>query len=280
MCGRYVSVTKIKEIEKRFGVIAPEPDLFTPNTNVSPGNYAPVITNEKPSELQFLCFGFSPFWAKKRMYVINARGEGDNNKENDPNFTGSKGIISKPMFRQSIRSKRCLVIADAFLEGPKKERLSKPYLVYLQEGRPFALAGIWDRWVNKETAEVIDSFAIITTTANKLLYKGIGHHRSPVILDRDDERVWLDSSLPLGEVTSMLRPYPSERMNAYPVGIDIKNPRANGMELLQPIGERIQKEYDYVIYEELKLEGMGFSQAKTRRKNNDDVGPIQGSLFD
>ena len=40
-------------------------------------------------------FGFTPFWAKKKMYVVNARSEGDYNKENDPLYTGAKGIITK-----------------------------------------------------------------------------------------------------------------------------------------------------------------------------------------
>ena len=83
MCGRYVSVTKVKTLEKRFNVQAPTPELFTPNTNVSHGNTAPVITNEKPGELQFFQFGFTPSWAKKQVYMVNARSEGDHNKANN-----------------------------------------------------------------------------------------------------------------------------------------------------------------------------------------------------
>ncbi|MEN9348687.1 MAG: hypothetical protein RLZZ77_2198, partial [Bacteroidota bacterium] len=58
MCGRYVTVTKIKEIEKRFGVTAPNV-TFEPNANVGAGQFAPVITGEKPGELQFYRFGFT-----------------------------------------------------------------------------------------------------------------------------------------------------------------------------------------------------------------------------
>ena len=48
------------------------------------------------------------------------------------------------MFRQSIRDRRCIVIADAFIEGPHQEN-SPAYLVYARHGRrPFGLAGIWD----------------------------------------------------------------------------------------------------------------------------------------
>lgn len=266
MCGRYVTVTKIKEIEKRFNVTAPDPSLYIPNTNISHGQHAPVVTSDKPNELQFFQFGFTPSWGKKNYYMVNARAEGDQNRDNDPNYRGSMGIAQKPMFRKAIRSQRCLVIADCFIEGPEKEKLSKPYAVYLRDGeRPFAMAGIWDEWVNTETGEIIRSFAIITTVANELMLK-IGHHRSPVILSRESETDWLNPDLPLSEALGLLHPFPASSMNAYPIDPAIKNPRVNGIHLIQPIGERVFPEYDYEIYEEIKLFGMGESPARNRRK--------------
>lgn len=279
MCGRYVNVSKIKAIEKRFNAQMKQPELYRVNTNISVGELAPVITQEKPSEIQFLYFGFSPSWGKKRFYVINARSEGDHNKENNTNYSGPKGILQKPMFRQSIRSRRCLVLADAFIEGPEKEKLNKPHLVYMKDGhRPFAFAGIYDDWVNQETGEIISSFAIITTTANDLLQR-VGHHRSPVILNKGEESDWLDPTTPLGEVTSLLHPYPDEELNAYPISPAIKSPRANGTDLLQPTGERIFTEYDYEIYTDIKLFGMGEGRAKERRESEDKDENDQLSMF-
>ncbi len=212
-----------------------------------------------------LTFGFTPSWAKKKMYVINARSEGDHNKEDDVNYHGAKGIISKPMFRSSIRSKRCLVIADAFIEGPKVGKLSKPYCVHIRNGeRPFAFAGIWDEWVDKSSGEVFKSFAIITTQANSLTQK-IGHHRSPIILNQEDEALWLDSAAELSDVTSLLHPMSGDRMNAYPISADIKSPKNDSLHLLQPIGERVFKEYDYELYSSLNLEGMGAAPSRQRR---------------
>jgi len=279
MCGRYTAITRVKAIEKRFNVTAANPGTYVPNTNISHGEMAPVITSANPKELQFFQFGFTPTWAKKQTYIINARAEGDQNKTDNPNYTGAMGIISKPMFRKSIRSQRCLVIADSFIEGPQKERLNKPYVVYLQNNqRPFAMAGIWDQWTNTATGEIVNSFAVITTVANHLMQQ-IKHHRSPVILSPDNENAWLDSSLSLGEVTDMLKPYPAHLMNAYPIAANIKSPKANGIELLKPIGERIYKEYDFEIYEEFKLQGMGQTTARVR-KNKEEPPNIQGSLFD
>lgn len=257
MCGRYVTVSTVQTIEKRFGVRANDPSKHLPNTNVSPGELAPVIASNKPGELQHFTFGLTPSWAKKTMYLINARSEGDHNKENDPGYTGARGIITKPSFRKAIRSQRCLVIADAFIEGPEKEKLNKPYCVYLRnKERPFAMAGIWDEWSHPETGEIVHSFSIVTTVANSVL-QAIGHHRSPVILTRENERDWLNPELPLADVTAMLNPFDAEKMNAYPIGAEIKNVRNKGLSLLDPIGERIFPEADIHLKQETRLQGMG-----------------------
>lgn len=268
MCGRYVLVQKVEMIEKRFNVEAPPEFQYKPSYNISPGNYAPVITSENPKQLELYRFGLIPFWSKKPMALINARSEGDHNQENDTAYSGAKGIISKPSFRKPIRSQRCLVIADCFIEGTTKEKLSKPFVVYLKDGeRPFAFAGIWDQWANPETGEIISGFAIITTTANELLQK-IPHHRCPVILPRHFEQAWLSKDIPLSDVTSMLKPFPAERMNAYPIDPAIKNPRADGPELLKPIGQRLTPEFDTHTTRNVNLQGMGMNK---RLKTKQDL---------
>lgn len=247
-------------LERRFNVKAPEGFEYRPSYNIAPGSQAVVITNENPRMLDILRFGMTPFWAKKQLLLINARAEGDHNQDDNPNYSGTKGIITKPSFRKPIRSQRCLVLADCFIEGTTKEKLSKPFVVYLKEGeRPFAFAGIWDTWVNPDTDEIIRSFAIITTVSNELLQK-IPHHRSPVILKRSLEQAWINNDIPLSDVTGMLRPYPSELMNAFPIDPAIKNPRANGPQLLNPIGQRLSPEYDTRKTDDVNLQGMGMNK--------------------
>lgn len=262
MCGRYVVISKIIEIEARFNVHALGP--YKPNYNIGPAALAPVITSAEPKTLQFFHFGFSPFWAKKRMYLFNARSEGDHNKDNNPLYVGARGIISKPAFRKAIRSQRCLVVADSFIEGTTKEKLSNPFVVHLSKGkRPFAFAGIWDEWVDQNSGEIFKTFAIITTTPNELLQK-IPHHRSPVILSKSDERKWLDETLPLADITELLRPYAGDDMNAYPISDRIKNPRNNDIDLLRPVGPAVETKRNLVVEQEVVLEGMGFSRARGR----------------
>ncbi|MDG1381676.1 MAG: SOS response-associated peptidase [Flavobacteriales bacterium] len=280
MCGRYVTVTSVEAIEKRFQVTA-GPDYTEapppPNTNVSHGDHAPIVTGDKPEALQSMQFGFTPAWAKKQFYMINARSEGDHNADNDPNYRGAMGILQKPMFRQSIRTRRCLVIADAFIEGPQREKLAKPYVVYARDGqRPFALAGIWDEWTDNASGELVRSFAIITTTACDAL-NAIGHHRSPVILHPEDERTWLDPVTALGDVTRLLRPIPDGTLNAYPIHPDIKNPRLNGTTLLQPTGQRVFPEYDFDLHQSLDM--FGISESPSRQRRNNEAPGSQSALF-
>jgi putative SOS response-associated peptidase YedK len=280
MCGRYVIVTEIKKIEKRFNVSAFDTKLYRPSFNVSHGDIAPIITQNDPKELSFCQFGFTPHWAKKQYYQINARSEGDKNKENDPNYKGRKGIFDKPMFRKSIRSGRCLVVADCFFEGPEKERLNKPYVVYLKDDHPFTFAGIRDEWVNTDTGEVVNSFAIITAPRNTLMEK-IGHHRSPVIIPEEQRDVWLNPQSDVAAISELMRPYPADLMNAYPVSPEIKNPSSNGRELLDPIGERVDPEYDIEVLRTIKLEGMGRKLPNERRADNGaEGGSEQLDLFD
>lgn len=272
MCGRYVIVTKLKVIEKEFHVdISEVHERFVPSVNVCPGEYGLVITNKDPDRVQLFNFGFTPRWAKKKMYVINARSEGDHNKHNDSKYRGAKGILQKPMFRHAIRSQRCLVLADGFVEGPKEERLNKPYLIYRKDKkRPFAMAGIWDEWTNKETGEILQSFAIITTTPNSLIQK-IGHHRSPVVLSEEDEKRWLSNDIPLSDITDLLHPFDPSDFNAYPISKDIKSPRNKHPEVLKPVGDRLVKEHEYILYQELQLQGMGSTTARKRRNDQMDL---------
>ena len=265
MCGRYVLVQKIEVLEQRFNVTVPMDFDFKPSYNISPGKFAPVITCENPKTLQLFQFGLTPFWAKKKMYLFNARAEGDRNKENDSNFTGAKDIINKPAFRKPVRSQRCLIPADAFIEGTISEGLNQPFLVHLQnKERPFAFAGIYDQWKNEETGELVNSFAIITTAANDLLKK-IPHDRCPFILTREQESKWLNPKTHLTDITKILYPYPAEKMNAFPISAEIKNPKNGNKSLIIPLGANLQNEMTIKSTKEIKLEGMG------NRNRNDDT---------
>ena len=252
MCGRASVITPEALLEKRFNAAFAKGVHLEENVNISAGNKIPVITNAMPNHIQAFTLGYTPHWAHKQTYMINARAEGSYNPENDPTYTGPMGIFQKPMFRHAIKSQRCLVLVDAFIEGPKQEKLNKPYLVYPNRDRgPFALAGIYDTWQHPLTGEVHHTVAIITTASNRLTQR-IGHHRGPLVLSREQEEQWLDQDLSVKELSAIMKPFNSKGFNAYPISQKIKSPDANGLELLKPIGEKLFKDYDRCLYERLK----------------------------
>jgi putative SOS response-associated peptidase YedK len=198
-----------------------------------------VITSEDLPELQVFKFGMTPYWAKSSMDLINARAEGDKNHDNDPNYSGANSIFLKRAFMKPIQSQRCLVISDAYYEWSRDK---KPYLVYLQDKqRPFAFAGIYDRWKNSESGVVTVAYSIITTTANSLL-QNIGVKRMPVILNPGYEKEWIKSTKHLSEVLRMLKPFNPNKMNAYPVSDLVNTPGENNISMISPIGEKLQRE--------------------------------------
>ena len=99
--------------------------------------------------------------------------------------------------------------------------------MYLQnKERPFAFAGVYDRWKNPETGQFTIGFAIITTTANDLL-QSIGVKRMPVILTKSNEKEWIKSTRHLSEVLGMLNQFPVDQMNAYPISDLVDYPEIN-----------------------------------------------------
>ncbi|MBI3462160.1 MAG: SOS response-associated peptidase [Planctomycetes bacterium] len=163
MCGRFTLRTSARDVAEEFGLIE-VPDLF-PRYNIAPTQPVPVV--RKPRQLDFLRWGLIPPWAddpKIGSRMINARAE---------------TVATTPAFRRAFQTRRCLVIADGFYEWQNRV----PFLIHRRDHRPFAFAGLWDRWKG------IDSCTIITTDPNDLIRPL--HDRMPVILAPEDYDRWL-----------------------------------------------------------------------------------------
>ncbi|MBI1818701.1 MAG: SOS response-associated peptidase family protein, partial [Nitrospirae bacterium] len=92
---------------------------------------------------------------------------------------------------------------------------------------------IWEHWKSKEGTQDVISYAIITTDANEAM-KEI-HSRIPVILNRNDEALWLDSeNANSTELKKLLKPCPSDWMDFYSVSTMVNSPKNNRPEVLQP----------------------------------------------
>lgn len=130
MPRKYIFASKLEVPEIHFKVKASNQLEWETPVVFSPGDESLIITQDNPSQLTVSKFGMTPSWAKNRMQIFNARAEGDKNQENYPAFKGSKTIFLKPAIQKPLFSKRCIVIADAFVEW-SCGILPQPYLFYL-----------------------------------------------------------------------------------------------------------------------------------------------------
>jgi putative SOS response-associated peptidase YedK len=96
-----------------------------------------------------------------------------------------------------------------------------------------ALAGLWETWRAPE-GERVRSFAIITTMPNELCAEL--HNRMPVVLKPAAWPVWLgEEPADAPQLKSLLAPYPSEEMVAWPVSPRVGNVKNNDPSLTEPI---------------------------------------------
>lgn len=109
----------------------------------------------------------------------------------------------------------------------------QPFYVRLRDGRPFAFAGLWERWAGPDGV-IVESCAILTTEPNEAL-KDI-HDRMPVILAPTNYAVWLDPAVRQAQLLQPLfRPYPPEDMTAYPVSLRVNDPGRDDAACIEPV---------------------------------------------
>lgn len=219
MCGRF-TIGEVKDLITRFSIDAPIADMPRPRYNLAPTQEAPVVVRGS-NRLVMMRWGLIPFWAKDPKIgsrMINARAE---------------GVAERPAFRASLKDRRCLVPTTGFYEWKSAADGKTPYLARVKDERLFAMAGLYDRW-RGPSGEEVQSFTIITTAANELMSDI--HDRMPVVLSREDEGTWLAPG-PLERATRerIFAPFPSERMEAFPVSKAVNDISKDSEELVRPL---------------------------------------------
>ena len=211
MCGRFTLTADPNELRQTFPWLN-IPDDLSPRYNIAPSQPVAVVANDGQQRLDYYVWGLIPSWAKDPTIgnrMINARAE---------------TLLEKPTFRAPFRHKRCLILADGFYEWKQNpSRKGKiPMYIKLKSGKPFAFAGLWDRWLSPDGSEVL-SCAIITITPNQMMQEI--HNRMPVILPDEAHPLWLESGdREITRLQAALKPYPGEEMIAYLVSPLVNNP--------------------------------------------------------
>ncbi len=224
MCGRFTLTASFEQIIDRFDIEQfMEEDLFSPSYNVAPSqSVLSVINDGSKNRLGFLRWGLIPSWAKDEKIgykMINARAE---------------TLNEKPSFRHAYKNRRCLVIADSFYEWKRHDDKTKtPMRIKLKSDQLFAMAGLWEQWKSPQGKSVF-TCSVITTTPNELV-KDI-HDRMPVILNPEDEKIWLNRTITdTAYLDQLLKPLDKELMETYEVSSLVNSPKNNSVELIQRI---------------------------------------------
>ncbi len=221
MCGRYTLTVDSKELKDSFEDYT-LPKEYAPRYNVAPSQPVLAIPNDGLKKADFFVWGLIPSWAKDPAIgnkLINARGE---------------TLAEKPSFRGGYKYKRCLILADGFYEWKSQPgtKTKIPHFIHLKTGKPFAFAGLWDEW-NSPDGSTVRSCTIVTTLPNKLMVTI--HDRMPVILKPDDYAQWLDKAPQTPQdLNPLIKPFPAELMEAYPVSVLVNSPANDRAELVLP----------------------------------------------
>ena len=221
MCGRYTLIADIGDLAQRFEFDGADFG-YDPGYNIAPTESVITVRNVEGREAAFMKWGLIPFWAKDPKIgarMINARAE---------------TIAEKPAFRNALKKRRCLVLADGYYEWQKTPVGKRAFRIIMRSAEPFAMAGLWETWRDPE-GNVVPSCTIITTAAND--YLAPIHNRMPVILSRESEGLWLDPGIEdPAPLTHMLAPTPDDLLHAYEVSTMVNNARNDSPEVIARLG--------------------------------------------
>ena len=189
MCFFTQQLALFNEVETRFSAKVDNREKFIKSDFVNGFSYPnlPVIIDDTPDIISTnFNWGLIPSWAKDdeiRKNTLNARIE---------------TVEEKPSFKNCVNN-RCLVIVTGYFEwhwSDAKGKEKEKYLINSQEDEIFCLAGLYSNWLNPSTGDLLHTYTILTTEADKTMQYIHNHKkRMPVMLKKIDEKKWLDDSI-------------------------------------------------------------------------------------
>jgi len=206
MCGRYVITNPIAKTKKLIKSSINVEEIV--NYNAHPYQKLPVIKKYiNGNTLENLKWGIIPSWSKKKEFkpLINARLETINDK------------IS---FKNSIKLRRCVVIADGFYEWHRKENNKIPHFIYRKDKKNLFIAAIYEN----------NEFCLITESASSDISSI--HNRQPVLLYESDINKYLNLQI---EASIFLSDRKIPVLNLYKISKEVNKPSNNNRSLIQKI---------------------------------------------
>lgn len=225
MCGRTSLFAPQSVLASRFDAEPVEP--LEPRYNIAPREDLAVIRKDAPETIDLLEWGLLPSWVENPADAprpINARAE---------------TVATKRSFAEAFEQRRCLVLADGFYEWQETRGGKQPYRVERTDRKPFAMAGLFERWEGDD--EVQETVTVVTTEPNAVVEPL--HHRMAVVLDADEEERWLADADPRAH-QELLDPSPADQWRSYPVSTRVNDPDNDDPSIVEEIDPDTQTGLD------------------------------------
>ncbi|MGK0221984.1 MAG: putative SOS response-associated peptidase YedK [Limisphaerales bacterium] len=205
------------------GMAHPGPD----NLNLAPTELVHVLRLNDDGEPQLvpMRWWLTPFWAKElstKYSMFNAKSE-----------TAAKS----PAFKEPYRKRRCVVPISGFYEWCRENNQKVPYYINAEDDNAMLLAGLWDKWRNRESGDALYSFTVLTTDAHESMR--FVHHRQPVMLSLDEAKLWLDTTVTTDELEYLFAQRLPMSLEALPVSTHVNNARNKDARVVQAMGNGV-----------------------------------------
>ena len=228
MCGRFGLFGDIDELGRQFSFAAdPVREDYRPRWNIAPTAPALVVHNGAGRD------GAAARVARILRWGMTAGGRGTGGGTARPLFNArAETIGQRPAFRDAFRRRRCLIPVSGFYEWRQgAARGEGPVWFYRADGAAAAFAGIWSP--SRTGGGPVDAGAVITCAANGLVAPI--HHRMPVILQPEQQQLWLAEDLAEDALLTLLQPAEWPEMLCHPVGAGVNRAGNDGPELTRPV---------------------------------------------
>tara|TARA_R110001583_G_scaffold187206_1_gene348299 strand:+ start:3235 stop:3966 length:732 start_codon:yes stop_codon:yes gene_type:complete len=224
MCFHTSHTKKVKKVENRFNVKLIDDALReTYNTPHYHNNgfehlNSLIIPQQKATHLIPATWGIVPPTKKvsevKEYYKQQLKyGSGLNAR--------SEKLFNYWLYQKSAYTKRCIIPVTGFFEPHEYNNKKYPIHIKHKDDAIIGLAGIYT------VVENIVTYTILTKSASPLFAKIHNKKlRQPIILSKDVETDWLNTSLSENEVKELLNiPFDDNKIEAFTVSKDLFNSR-------------------------------------------------------
>ncbi|KIL36235.1 hypothetical protein SD71_08965 [Cohnella kolymensis] len=206
MCDRFSLTADLDRLTQDFGI----EHVHIPyqrRYNIAPTQEIPVIQQIGEERcLNQQRWGLMPYWGK--CSVNTDRGS----------------VADKPYLRSMLAKRRCVVPCSGFYIWQGDGRTKRAWHAVHPKKPVFAMAGMFDNWIDSERKEYPMCTVITAESANGL------NRSAPLLLDEASVEVWLDGDVTDTEVLrEMLHSLPLTEFYVYPV-----SPRVEDISMQDP----------------------------------------------